>query len=342
MPAFFSRPKKYPITEKPITSPTDKRIYQDIFNLIATFLNLFRDLDARLEEYVTEAPDDGKTYGRKDKDWTEIVSGDGIPEAPEDGQLYGRKDAAWEVVPGGGGSSTWGSITGTLSDQLDLQSALNSKENTVASGTTAQYYRGDKTWQTLNAGVIAGLGSAALVDIAYFATAIQGTLADSAVQPGDLAAVAFSGDYDDLSGDAPSDGSTYGRKDGAWVTVTGGGGGSLTVTTVSTTHGYTTLATGRVASLLKCTVDVACRIRIYCTSAGRLADASRLPGAQAANDVGLIFEFIATLSLLSADLNPVPTAHNGDATPGSVVYCNVEPDTSPTAAVDFQIVTLVA
>jgi len=30
-----------------------------------------------------------------------------------------------------------------------INSALNSKENTIASGTTAQYYRGDKTWQTL-------------------------------------------------------------------------------------------------------------------------------------------------------------------------------------------------
>jgi len=31
------------------------------------------------------------------------------------------------------------------------QTALNAKENTLAAGTTAQYYRGDKSWQTLNA-----------------------------------------------------------------------------------------------------------------------------------------------------------------------------------------------
>lgn len=30
------------------------------------------------------------------------------------------------------------------------QTALNGKENTITAGTTAQYYRGDKTWQTLN------------------------------------------------------------------------------------------------------------------------------------------------------------------------------------------------
>ncbi|MEO3389510.1 hypothetical protein [Mesorhizobium sp. CAU 1741] len=44
------------------------------------------------------------------------------------------------------------------------------------------------------------LGTAAAEDIGAFATAAQGSLADSAVQPGDLAPVATSGDYDDLSG----------------------------------------------------------------------------------------------------------------------------------------------
>lgn len=45
----------------------------------------------------------------------------------------------------------------------------------------------------------ADIGTAAAEDVGYFATAAQGLLADSAVQPGDLAAVATSGDYDDLS-----------------------------------------------------------------------------------------------------------------------------------------------
>jgi hypothetical protein len=38
------------------------------------------------------------------------------------------------------------------------QTALNAKENTVASGTTAQYYRGDKSWQTLDKAAV-GLGN---------------------------------------------------------------------------------------------------------------------------------------------------------------------------------------
>lgn len=47
-------------------------------------------------------------------------------------------------------ASTWGAISGTLSNQTDLQSALNAKENTITSGTTSQYFRGDKTFQTLD------------------------------------------------------------------------------------------------------------------------------------------------------------------------------------------------
>jgi hypothetical protein len=44
------------------------------------------------------------------------------------------------------------------------------------------------------------LGTAAATDASDYATAAQGTLADSAVQPGDLATVATTGSYSDLSG----------------------------------------------------------------------------------------------------------------------------------------------
>lgn len=43
------------------------------------------------------------------------------------------------------------------------------------------------------------VGTAAAEDVGAFATAAQGALADSATQPGDLAPVATSGDYDDLT-----------------------------------------------------------------------------------------------------------------------------------------------
>src|SRR5690606_14309028 len=44
------------------------------------------------------------------------------------------------------------------------------------------------------------LGTAAAADIGDFATAAQGALADTAVQPGDLATVATTGAYSDLTG----------------------------------------------------------------------------------------------------------------------------------------------
>lgn len=58
----------------------------------------------------------------------------------------GDGSTAWTSLPysqlgdnggGGGGSSAWGAITGTLSNQTDLQSALNAKANT--SGSLSQF-----------------------------------------------------------------------------------------------------------------------------------------------------------------------------------------------------------
>jgi hypothetical protein len=54
------------------------------------------------------------------------------------------------IAKGGGGGGTWGSITGTLSDQTDLQSALDAKEDTITATTSADYYRGDKIFATLD------------------------------------------------------------------------------------------------------------------------------------------------------------------------------------------------
>jgi hypothetical protein len=59
---------------------------------------------------------------------------------------------------GGGGPAAWGSITGVLANQLDLLAALNAKEPVIATGAAGQYWRGDKTWQTLDKTAV-GLGS---------------------------------------------------------------------------------------------------------------------------------------------------------------------------------------
>lgn len=56
---------------------------------------------------------------------------------------------SWDAVENNGGG-TWGSITGTLSAQTDLYTALSGKEPTITAGTSLQYWRGDKSWQTLD------------------------------------------------------------------------------------------------------------------------------------------------------------------------------------------------
>ena len=47
-------------------------------------------------------------------------------------------------------SAAWGGITGDLTSQTDLQSALDAKEDVIAAGTTSEYYRGDKSFVALD------------------------------------------------------------------------------------------------------------------------------------------------------------------------------------------------
>jgi hypothetical protein len=55
-------------------------------------------------------------------------------------------------------NSLWENRLIEISDVTNLQSNLNAKEPTINAGTTSQYWRGDKTWQTLNKSAV-GLGN---------------------------------------------------------------------------------------------------------------------------------------------------------------------------------------
>ena len=71
-----------------------------------------------------------------DASWQDV---DGLPSGGTAGQVLTKNsstdgDASWQT-PQSGGGGTWGSITGTLSDQTDLQNALNAKANTSTLAT---------------------------------------------------------------------------------------------------------------------------------------------------------------------------------------------------------------
>lgn len=100
-------------------------------------------------------------------------------------------------VPGstGGGASNWGDLGGNLADQTDLQAALDAKADSASLGSAASADTTD--FATAAQGALAdsavqpgALGSAAAQPSSAFATAAQGAKADSAVQPGSLGTAA--------------------------------------------------------------------------------------------------------------------------------------------------------
>jgi hypothetical protein len=88
-----------------------------------------------------------------------LAAGESIIYTKERGWTVYTATGKQKVETGsGGGSVAWGDITGTLFDQTDLQAALDAKEDSITATTSADYYRGDKTFQTLNKAAV-GLGN---------------------------------------------------------------------------------------------------------------------------------------------------------------------------------------
>ena len=83
---------------------------QDEFDEISKFSGEIEDRvdDIAAKDTVTDVPNDGVLYGRKNKHWQRIyIEQPGVTEdAPADGKVYGRKDEGWaEVTSSGGGDS---------------------------------------------------------------------------------------------------------------------------------------------------------------------------------------------------------------------------------------------
>ena len=118
--------------------------------------------------------------------------------------LVGIQGAAGADGDGaGGGSSTYLGLSDTpASFTADRLVAVNGTGDSLIHPTAAQ------------ARALLALGTAALSDAGDFATAAQGVLAGTAVQPADLSTVATSGDYNDLI-NLPT------LFSGAWADLTG-------------------------------------------------------------------------------------------------------------------------
>lgn len=106
-------------------------------------------------------------------------------DSPRDGNTYGRQDGEWVQVTGGEGGGAVDSVFGRIG---------------VVAAQSGDY---TATQITNNSGTAGATVGAALTSLQTAvnskATAAQGALADSAVQPGDLSTVATSGSYADLS-----------------------------------------------------------------------------------------------------------------------------------------------
>jgi hypothetical protein len=88
--------------------------------------------------------------------FTGTTTGGSVPSSSGGTTNFLRADGAW-AAPASGGSSTWGAITGTLSAQTDLQTALNGKQ---ASGS---YLTSNQTITVSGDATAAGATSLSLV-----------------------------------------------------------------------------------------------------------------------------------------------------------------------------------
>jgi hypothetical protein len=151
-----------------------------------------------------------------------------LTDAPSDGSTYGRLNGAWAVV-GGGGSVSWGAITGTLSSQTDLQSALDDKlplaggaMDTNAEITTATNTDKDSLLAGWGLGVQQTSDNTKGTTLEFDGLDTYDGSSHMVVSPTGLTFPDSTTQTTAALADAPSDGSTYGRLNGAWSAVAGG------------------------------------------------------------------------------------------------------------------------
>jgi hypothetical protein len=153
----------------------------------------------------------------------------------------------WTVNVGGTvpeASVSWGSITGTLGNQTDLATALNAKLEvstaastyfTIASAAGKANLASPTFTGTVTIPAGASISGYLTTASAASTYQTQSGMSDYLAKAGNLSGLASTSSARSNLGlgsiavvnDAPSDGTTYGRKDGAWVAAGSGGGKSV-------------------------------------------------------------------------------------------------------------------
>lgn len=133
------------------------------------------------------------------------------PTSPKEGQFYWNTATKEDMIFNGNAwvSRTAQGKTYTQGDGISISGTVisNAGVRSISTGTTNGTISVNTGGTTANV-AIRGLGGAAYTESAAYATAAQGALANTAVQPGDLADVATSGAYSDLTG-TPTVDQTY-------------------------------------------------------------------------------------------------------------------------------------
>lgn len=125
--------------------------------------------------------------------------------------------AAIASIPTG---TAWGTITGMITAQADLIALFATKEPTIVVGLITQYWRGDKTWQTLDKTVV-GLGNADNTsDVNKPVSTAQATAIAAAQAAAIAASQPLDSDLTSIAALTPSNDDIIQRKAGAWTNRT--------------------------------------------------------------------------------------------------------------------------